>query len=211
MTRRRHVPPRSLRRKPAKRKPKVAIVLFCEGGRTEPTYFEGLRRSLNNSLVQVEIVGGVGVPQTVVDRAVERLQRIRRRGASSFERNDEVWALFDEDEHPHVAEAVARASARGVSIGYSNPCFELWLLLHICDHDAPVDRKKLQKKLSKVCGSYNAKSKSVNFNALEGELETAEMRAEAMEHRRNKEGAPGGNPSTTVYKLTRSIKAHMWG
>jgi hypothetical protein len=49
---------------------------------------------------------------------------------------DEVWCVFDVDEHPKLAEARDQANANGIQLAVSNPCFELWLLLHFQEHRA---------------------------------------------------------------------------
>ena len=49
-----------------------------------------------------------------------------RRSKDSFEENDQVWAVFDRDEHPRFDEAIALCDGHGVLVGRSNPCFELW-------------------------------------------------------------------------------------
>jgi hypothetical protein len=50
-------------------------------------------------------------------------------------------------------------------------------------------------------------SKEVNFDDIYNSIARAEVRAVAMEARRKEERKAMGNPSTTVYKLTREIRA----
>jgi len=126
-----------------------------------------------------------------------------------FGRNDQVWAVFDRDEHPEVARAINEATAAGISVGYSNPCFELWLVLHYRDHDAPVRRDQIQRVLRSLMPGYNPRgSKEITFAEICDAVEAAETRAEAMDVRRVRERNLRGNPSSTVYKLTREIRKH---
>jgi hypothetical protein len=45
-----------------------------------------------------------------VERAIEDRRAYMRRSRNSFEKEDEFWVVFDCDDHPKVAEAIARAS-----------------------------------------------------------------------------------------------------
>jgi hypothetical protein len=67
---------------------------------------------------------------------------------------DSVWAVFDVDEHPNLAEACALASREGIEVGMSNPCFELWALLHFQDQRAHVERDVLASILRSHIRGY---------------------------------------------------------
>ena len=87
-----------------------------------------------------------GVPDTLATKAAELARKLgllpgRRKAKNSFEENDEVWAVFDRDEHPNFDQAIDRCRRAGVRVARSNPCFELWLILHEKDYDRPDDRK----------------------------------------------------------------------
>ena len=55
-----------------KREPKRRFILFCEGEKTEIEYFEAISRICSSTLIAVETHGGVGVPYTIAEKAVER-------------------------------------------------------------------------------------------------------------------------------------------
>ena len=97
-------PAQNLRRRPARSEPKKLFIIFCEGKNTEPAYLKALRQSFSKALIKVEIVGGVGVPHTVAKSAADRAKR-KKRKLDSYEENDEIWAVFDRDEHPNYSEA----------------------------------------------------------------------------------------------------------
>lgn len=202
---RRRNPPRLYRRS-ATRNPKTKIFLVCEGKLTEPEYFGALARHCR-ALIGVELIleGGVGVPLSVLRRARELLQRPR----DEFGLNDEVWAVFDRDEHPGVAQAINEATTAGISVAYSNPCFELWLVLHYRDNDGPVRRDQIQRTLRDLMPGYDPNgAKRVKFAEICETVERAEHRAETMERRRIEERNLHGNPSTTVFRLTQQIRRH---
>lgn len=197
-----------LRRKAGKRRPNKIFFLFCEGERTEREYFEGLNRILNHNQVSVEMVVGVGVPKTIVAKAREFINgRRKKRDLQSFERNDEVWAVFDRDEFPQYDEALQECRESGVGIARSNPCFEVWLILHYCDYHKCEHRYKTQEYLESICKGYDRKRrKTGEITNLLSKIDQAEERAERQLRSREEEGSALNAPSTTVHELTRRIR-----
>lgn len=186
--------------------------MFCEGRNTEPAYFAALGRAHLDALIEIETNPGVGVAYTVAHNAVQRakalgLSRHSRKVLNSFEEADEVWAIFDRDEHPNFNEAVAMCQKFGVGCGRSNPCFEIWLILHEEDYDKPDERRSVQAHLGSLRPEYALKGAKIpNCADLVQRVEIAEQRAAKQLERREVEGAPYGPPSTTVGHLTRAIR-----
>jgi len=183
--------------------------LYCEGKKTEPSYFGALRAVCRHALI--DIAPETGVPMTRAAAASRRARQLRRRAGSSardtFEDNDEVWAVFDRDEHPNHDAAVALCARSGVRVARSNPCFEVWLILHRADYDKPDGRQVAQGYLRSLCPEYDPNAgKTPDCSALVLSIAAAEARAEALLRRREQEGAPFGSPSTTVFLLTRAIR-----
>jgi hypothetical protein len=197
------LPPTRLKRGKAKESPRIRLTIFVEGAITEKEYFKAVRREAENPLVEIE--GPCGVPDSVVNDAIAYKKRRRRRALDSFERADQVWAVFDCDEHI-VAGAFGRAEAAGIGVAFSNPCFELWGLLHLGDHDAPLDRHVLQRLLQEKMPNYDRYgSKCFDYEQMKGGYTEACLRAEKMGARRITERDPMGNPYTSVNKLVQLI------
>lgn len=192
------------------REPKRRFVLYCEGSNAERDYFDALRGSWNATLIDVEIIGGVGVPQTVTEKAIAKLkdiQRQMRKERNSFEKKDEVWAVFDRDENPNYDKSVERCEAVGVRVARSNPCFELWLILHFQDFNKPDGHVKVQRYLKKIHPEYDPQHrKTLDCMNLMEFLEEAENRAARQLISREEERQPYGRPSTTVHELTRAVR-----
>ena len=190
--------------------PKSRFVVFCEGQNTEPRYFFAIRRAFEGAVLEVR--PGIGVPLTVASMAVEHLKtngsgRRRRRGRSAFEARDEVWAVFDRDQHPNFDAAVRICEQNGVHIGLSNPCFELWLVLHHQDHNRPESTSGIQSILSKLHPEYDRhRAKTLDFDSLVARVGEAEQRAMRQLDLRAKVGDRYGNPSTRVGSLTLAIR-----
>lgn len=93
-------------------------------------------------MVDVKISPG-GVPKTLVERATE-MKKAGEREANTkkdeYLRYDEVWCVFDIDDHPKIADARQQARDNGIDLAISNPCFELWVLLHFQDQRAHISR-----------------------------------------------------------------------
>ena len=199
----------NLKRRDPNREPKRRFVLFCEGARTEPDYFKAIKRARSGTLIAVEIVPAAGVPMTIAERAAEEAQthRHRRGRRDSFEEGDQIWAVFDRDAHPRFEEAVRLCEQHGVEVARSDPCFELWLILHERDYDQPCDRREAQRELGRLRPEYDrSRGKMPDCADMVRRVEQAESRAEAQLRCREAEGAPCGNPSTTVFRLTRAIR-----
>ena len=192
-----------LKRRAPNREPKRRFVLFCEGRNTEPAYFEAVKRAFSGTLIAVE--GGVGVPMTVAEKATAEAKS--RKQKNSFEKGDRIWAVFDRDAHPRFEEAVALCKQHGVGVARSDPCFELWLILHKRNYDQPCDRREAQSELELLRPEYDRRRRKMPDCAdMMSRVEEAEERAEAQLYRREEERTPHGNPSTTVFRLTRAIR-----
>lgn len=203
--------PSNLRYGRRNREPKRRFILFCEGENTEPQYFDAFRLICKNALVDVEIVPGVGVPMTIAEKAIERARSEGfgrfRRNKELFEKNDQIWAIFDRDAHPNFNNAVNECEQNDIKVGRSNPCFELWLILHEQDYDAHQGRHQVQKLLGELRPEYNKKgAKAPDFQEMVTRVGEAEGRSKKQLEDREKDGNPYGNPSTTVGLLTRAIR-----
>lgn len=198
---------RSLRRRPASLDPRPRILVLCEGQVTEFEYFDALRREERNQLVEVEIDFTGGAPKTLVERAAIRKRNSEEEARRARDENlkyDEVWCVFDVDEHPKLPDARQQARDNGIKLAVSNPCFELWLLLHFREQHAHIERKAAATLLKTYIRDYH---KHVPFEVLRDGYAEAVQRAEQLEKHHIDIGAEGGNPSTDVYRLTEYIRA----
>jgi len=126
--------PRSLARRTTPCFSGDVMLIVCEGAKTEPSYFEGLKDAWKLQPLQVEIVGREcgSAPISVVDHAIalrdeRRRDSKRARGRPEF---DEVWCVFDRDRHVSLSQALDKARGNDIKVALSAPCFELWYLLH---------------------------------------------------------------------------------
>ncbi len=199
----------ALSRRVERRDARPQCIIFCEGKNTEPDYFRAFQTRFPRSLFRLELIGAAGTPAVLLDKAKneqKRILRAKKRG-NSYEENDRVWIVFDRDEHPYVDQTIFDARANGIGLAYSNPCFELWLILHSTDHDRPDHRHDVQRRCEEVVEGYDRnKRKTGNMLAVVDRVQEAELRAALLVRRREEEGAPLSCPSSTVYDLTSSLR-----
>lgn len=198
---------------------KPVILIVTEGSQTEPKYFEHLRTRKNN--VDIRVVGsrssaGESDYISLVHKAVEykeKNQLAKRNG-------DTVWVVADGDvnynnpnpidnKNMQLRKARRMAEAKDIQIALSNPCFELWYLLHY-------------QYTTKFLGNYNDVSRLLK-NFIVNYRKTIDVYAELSAHtakaienskrlelyqKNNGNASPFGvdvNPFTDVYKLVESL------
>jgi hypothetical protein len=202
-------------RKPARGEtqsdPGARFLIVCEGKNTEPQYlrqFAAYHRSLVDfEKADVEVIGGQGVPMSVVLKAKElrdEAEEIARREEDVNAKYDHVWCVFDVDEHPNVKGAKKSAQDNKLKVAVSNPCFELWLVLHLTDAPGLIHRHAVQAMLGKLVPGYD---KKVDFEIYRKGYEMAVKQAKRLDAVAEQINDPEINPRTTVYMLTESIAA----
>lgn len=108
-------------------------LVVTEGKETEPRYFEGVRAALgaaNERKVAVVVKGTGKHTLDLLDFAVEHC-------LYAPETFDHVWLVYDKDDFPASDFDAMERKCNELSDGsrtfhalWSNPCFELWPLLH---------------------------------------------------------------------------------
>jgi len=122
---------KDLKRRKARREPFAKVLVVCEGEKTEPHYFNGLKDHyrLNSANVEVCADGGSD-PLGIYTFALERYEQERAAG-DPF---DKVFCVFDKDNHTNFSQAmdaIRDAEPRNIFVAVpSVPCFEFWFLLH---------------------------------------------------------------------------------
>lgn len=197
--------------------PRVLVV--CEGGKTEPQYFEELKadQRLPSANVQIHPSRNGTDPLSVVGYAEQLLlsgDPHRKIEARAFE---VVFVVFDRDQHEHYHAALGRA--KGLDGKYRNdlkqavrfqavasvPSFELWLLLHFQDVQAPIHRHAAFAALRHHLPSYD-KGQSGQYAATKELLRQGipQQRATHLAARNN--AFDGVGPFTDVHTLVAYLQ-----
>jgi hypothetical protein len=194
-----------LKRRAPRLAPRPRILVICEGEKTEPGYLNSLRITEKIRLIEIEIVEAAGVPKTIVERAVRKKREAKKRATregDSSQQYDEVWCVFDVDAHPNLAEALQQAHANEIQVALSNPCFELWVLLHFQNQTAWIDRHAALSACRLYIRNYD---KKVSYAETRDRYPEAAARAQALDAQQRRNSQLGENPTTWVYKLTERL------
>ena len=195
------------RRRHPTREPRRVLHILTEGKATEPGYLVGwARHNARNARIDFDS-SGPGTPDTLVRRARERVRCNRRRSKRADPHFDEIWCVFDTDEHPNLPGAIDDARQSGIEVAVSNPCFELWLVLHVEDQTAHVHRHEVQRRANELGLSDGKKIINAAWSRLIEAFETAKQRARALDERHEgNDSPPRSNPSTDVWRLVDRIR-----
>lgn len=206
MTSKRLVPPNPMRRPHKNRQRKKRFLLYCEGEVTEPEYFRDLKRFLRNPLVEIEIGEGKrNDPKGLVELAKARRDSARRDAKREKDDSllyDEVWCVFDVDDHANLREAIQQASAVSIHVAVSNPRFELWILIHFRDQWAYIDGAQSESDVRQFISDYE---KRIDFSKIKNKGHEAIERARKMDLRAKENGDAIGNPTSGVWRLVTSM------
>jgi RloB-like protein len=194
---------KSLGRRGGTRQERRTILVFTEGKNSEPDYLRGLKslsHIASSTSVSIQVALEHAVPLTLVKCAVEKLKEPE---------DDECWAIFDVEwpqNHPHLREAIALAERNGVRIAVSNPCFEVWLILHLADHTAFLDTSTADR-VSRSLDSRPGKNIDPDVYLPHRALATERARRLAARHVKNGTSFPQDNPSSSMSDLVESLES----
>lgn len=182
------------------------ILLFVEGKRTEDGYFKHWgRRHRGEIIINVHKRGGT--PLQLVERALEAQKHEAyeaRHGRG--QPHDEIWCVFDVNSHPKLTEAITLAARHGIDVAVSNPCLEVWFILHYEDQTAHIASEDAQKRSYELTRCKKALTNAA-LNDLEARYPQAVIRAKALDEKHRSDGSPPRhNPSSEVWKLVDRIR-----
>jgi hypothetical protein len=159
--------------------------VFCEG-ETEVVYTEMLRSQYR---LPIHIIAKKTL-QNVTSALVERCKAVYVQTVS-----DKTYLMYDLD----VTDMLERLQkVSGAELLCSNPCFELWLLLHYDGVKAAITSAECAKKLSAAAKQY--KKGILSDEMIKHLYENADKAI-----KRAKDLQIYGNPSTTVYLLIEEL------
>lgn len=203
---------KQLERKLGRRASYDRILIVSEGSKTEPNYFKEIRAAHRLQTASVEVQPS--------ELGTEPIQVVRY-AKSLFEKGDrhkqiqprvfeQVCAVFDRDNHRTYFDALKLAESLDGKLRNDNkqpvsfkavasvPSFELWLLLHYEDIQAPIHRDEVMERLKQHISGYE-KGAGGAFATTRDGLETATQRAQALAAKFNAYTDP--EPFTAIHKL----------
>ncbi|GGH55008.1 hypothetical protein GCM10010975_12130 [Comamonas phosphati] len=205
-----------LARKQGRRASYDRVLIVSEGSKTEPNYFREIRSAYRLHTANVEVrPSELGTaPIQVVQYAQELFEKGDRHKNIQRRAFEQVYAVFDRDDHGsyHAALALAEelngklrndakqpVTFRAIA---SVPSFEVWLLLHFEDIQAPLHRDEVMRRLKRHIPGYE--KGSGNAFATTGEhLAIATQRANRLAQRFSAHTDP--EPFTAIVDLVKLL------
>lgn len=196
------------------------IVIASEGKDTERIYFKALAKEYTNPRVHVHILERSVDEQNNSSPEHVLKQLNDYKSQYELEADDELWLVVDKDRWTEaMLSRVATECSQEVAMhmALSNPCFELWLLLHIEDAASLTpeeqmlwmeNRRKsknadpyLKVRLRQKMGSYH--ESSYDALSLIAHIEDAIERAKTLD--KNPTDRWPQTLGTRVYLLAESV------
>ena len=140
----------------ARRVPEMGYYLvITDTEATERNYFTGLRDSLPEEIQNKLVIQVVETkPQNMIQKCLD---------LTSYDAQYRIpWIVFDRDQVINFDEIISEASSVGIQVGWSNPCFEIWMHSYFgsmpaikeswkcCDRFADIYEKRTGHKYSKA-------------------------------------------------------------
>lgn len=209
------------KRKPESKESKKVFLIACEGICTEPNYILGLvkyQKSMQVIAAGTEVI----IPPHQHSDPYGVLQDLL--GTPNYESYDELWIVIDRDEvelkrkgfgghtEENFQKALKESKEHGVKVACSNPCFELWIVLHFEYRDTACSRGDIQKKALVKINSILPKEKQLKkvenlksgenlYDLLKNRVDIARRNAKKLKANEKIKA----NPSTGMYKLLDSL------
>ena len=196
------------------------IVIASEGKDTERIYFKALAKEYTNPRVHVHIFERSEDEQNSSSPEHVLKQLNDYKGHYELESDDELWLVVDRDRWTEaMLSRVATECAQNnfMHVALSNPCIELWLLLHLVDatlltseeEQLWMDNRRKSKnadpylkvRLRQEMGSYH--ESSYDAKMLIEHVDVAIARAEALD--KNPADRWPQTLGTRVYLLAESV------
>ncbi len=200
---------KKLARKQTNREELKRVIIACEGEVTEKNYFQDFFDELiqDHHIAKTSLVIAKHKhtnPTGVLKDLLNELEH-----DSDFEHK---WIVIDRDEERvggggHTKEnfnsSLEIAKSKKINVGYSNPSFEIWYLLHFEFKNTAIDRDEVVEKLANIIG-YK-KNQLGMFNMLKDSqinaISNAKRLLATFEYGQREHTPAEDNPLTTVYRL----------
>ena len=192
----------------ARRCEKPVYLLVVEGWNvTESSYFQGFQ--CQESSVNIKILR----PNSVTDpkKMLSELRKKQKSLQLNLKKGDKLFLIADLDCDEEKAKTIRELMEKNKDVDFiiSNPCFEIWFLMHfVYSTKSFIDGKALIKELKKYIPDYEKNADVAEI--LSYKTETAIKNAEKLEQYFESMGAqwPGEecNPRTDVHRIVDKLK-----
>ena len=175
---------------------------------TERCFFNGLHQALPEEIKNKLVIKVVETKtREMIDKCLE---------LTVYEAQYRIpWIVFDRDQVQGFDDIIAEAVSRGIHVGWSNPCFEIWMYAYFGKMPAIVESWKCCDKFSDVfqkrTGRVYSKSDKDLYRLLQesgNEAGALKLACQKLEQciREGKTIPSDMCPCTTVHELVGEIK-----
>ena len=199
----------------SKRRAPANYLIVCEGKKTEPNYFNGLKKQINKEygnkvdvLIPSIEVKGTGMNTTSLVKYTQKII------SYSHKIYGQVWVVFDKDDYSDEQFDSAIKNC-DYNVAWSNPNFELWLLSHFKKVSRYISKENVLVELKKEflkngLGDYSKNDPSIFEKVTKKEkIHTAIENCKQMEELNKNAQASERNPTTKVYKIVDGLKEYL--
>lgn len=174
------------------------VRVLTEGKVTEPSYINMWARKYLDVRIDINLKD-TGVPLTLVRLARKYQKQNKNKRNPDY---DEIWCIFDVDEHPDMEQAIQEARDSDINVAISNPCFELWLVLHYQDQTRNVGRHTIQSQAKELGITDGKKITAEAQKDLLDRYNEAKTRAKQLESKHEGDDSEyWENPSSQVWRF----------
>ena len=175
---------------------------------TERCFFTGLHQTLPENVRNKLVIKVVETKtRTMIDKCLE---------LTAYDAQYRIpWIVFDRDQVLGFDDIIAEAASKGIQVGWSNPCFEIWMYAYFgsmpaiqdswtcCSEFGRVYETKTGQKYSKA--DEQMYRKICKAGDEEKALQIAQQKMEQC-RREEKTNPSQMCPCTTVHELVGEIK-----
>lgn len=174
------------------------IIIATEGHKTEKQYF----KIFENHRIQIVVIPSKD-NRSAPEYILERLNGYSEEYQIGEE--DELWLMVDTDRwgDKKLSEICQKAVKKNYYLAISNPCFEVWLYLHLGEIDNDLSTcREFKRLLRNTIGSYN--SSRLNLEIFKNNITLAVDRAKRISP--NDGSRWPVSVGTHVYKVAENIR-----
>lgn len=196
--------------------------IFCEGEQTEPLYFNGFKKMIEENpiykdMVLIKIEPCAAETMRVISKAELYVSEHQiKRG--------QIWCIYDKDSFPNkdfngVVERVKSLNKQNENLQYyaawSNECIEIWFLLHFANYVSNNHRteyiKFLNDKFKELkIGKYKKNMSTIYDILIEhGNPKLASRYAKKIIKENQGKSSAMIAPGTKVYELVEELAKYL--
>lgn len=176
-------------RKPKGKEINPTFYIFCEG-ETEEAYIKYLKIKYRLPIEIILKITGNKISERIIRNKIK---------SSETHSKDKIFLMYDLDVEGFTEKLNDLKNQTKAELLVSNPCFELWYILHFANQTAEISSENCIKKLKTFCPDYQ---KAIINDKLLSKLN--ENDSDAL--KRAKKHDLYNNPSTSLYVLIDKLE-----